>query len=477
MQGGAAGRNAVDPSKAIFFTLVALALLGLSFAVGLQAGAERNGVYRFVTETTSTISQSLRLTASEAPTLMGIRPSWFVQPSRYDGDGVTVNDPVNDPGDLILLAGFFDYTNELRLIRRDGTVVARWPISYSKLFPNAHEFFPDVDPELLPNAAAPQTDWNIDTHGALALPDGSVVFNFERAGLAKLDRCGRVVWTVRRRTHHSVERAEGGGFLVPGRRTILEGPSPFPPFEPPFEEDTILRIADDGRVLWERSVPRLLYDSGFEPVITSTNRGLGPGMRWHQEIVHLNKVDELTSDMARDFPMFEGGDLALSFRGLNMIMVIDGDVTRVKWWRMGPWIRQHDPEFKRGGTIVVFNNNIYSGWVFDTDDLTTPVSTPRVSNIVEVNPVSGETSILFGGRPGVELLTVTRGKVDVTPRGGLLITEQEGGRVIETDADQRVVWEYLNRYDASSVAEINEARLYPSDYFIVRDWRCDYGGD
>jgi hypothetical protein len=477
MHGGAAGRNALDPSKAIFFTLVALALLGLSFAVGLEAGAERNGLYRFVTETTSTISQSLRLTASEAPTLMGIRPSWFVQPSRYDGDGVTVNDPGNDPEDLILLAGFFDYTNELRLIRRDGAVVARWPVSYSKLFPNAHEFFPDVDPELLPNAAAPQTDWNIDTHGALALPDGSVVFNFERAGLAKLDRCGRVVWTVRRRTHHSLERAEGGGFLVPGRRTIVEGPSPFPPFDPPFEEDTILRVSDEGRVTSEVSVPRLMYNSGLEPLLTSTNTKFGAGMRWEREIVHLNKIDELTSDMAADFPTFEAGDLALSIRGMNMVLVVDKSASRVKWWRVGPWLRQHDPEFKRGGTIVVFNNNIYAGWVFEGEDQTTPASTPRVSNIIEMDPATGRAEVIFGGRPDQELLTVVRGKVDVTPAGGLLITEQEGGRVIETDAHGRIVWEYLNRYNRDLMAEINEARLYPAAYFTVADWTCHFTGE
>jgi len=54
----------------------------------------------------------------------------------------------------------------------------------------------------------------------------------------------------------------------------------------------------------------------------------------------------------------------------------------------------------------------------------------------------------------------------------LLVTEFEGGRVIETNAAGEVVWEYVNRYSADEVAEINEARLYPENYFAVEEWAC-----
>ena len=54
----------------------------------------------------------------------------------------------------------------------------------------------------------------------------------------------------------------------------------------------------------------------------------------------------------------------------------------------------------------------------------------------------------------------------------ILITEFEGGRVIEIDADRRKVWEYVNRHDDRRVAEVTEARLYPSGAFTVADWSC-----
>jgi hypothetical protein len=83
--------------------------------------------------------------------------------------------------------------------------------------------------------------------------------------------------------------------------------------------------------------------------------------------------------------------------------------------------------------------------------------------------------VLYGGRPGQELLTVIRGKIQFTPRGGLLITEAQGGHVREVDAADRVVWEYVNRYSDEEVAELDEARLYPAAYFDVGDWSCPGG--
>jgi hypothetical protein len=70
------------------------------------------------------------------------------------------------------------------------------------------------------------------------------------------------------------------------------------------------------------------------------------------------------------------------------------------------------------------------------------------------------------------MLSVIRGKHELTERGGLLITEFEGGRVFETDSDGRTIWQYVNRHDAEQVAEITEARIYQSDYFSVSDWSC-----
>ena len=449
----------IDVSKILFYAVITFGLLGLSFAFGLYSAAKKTVIYEVVLALKNTVEESLNLVSEEATTLTKIHPKNFLQPARYDGAGVTVNDFADNEEELIFLSGFFDETNELRLIKRNGTIVARWPVSFSEIFP---------DTSHLENP--PKTDWNIDTHGALALPDGSVVFNFEYGGLVKLDYCGRIVWTLARATHHSVELAEGGGFWVPGRRFFpKESESPFPPFETPFVEDTIMRISGDGEIIKEISLPELFYDNDLEALITSSRLCLKANTK-PPEIFHLNKIAELSSAIAENFPMFEAGDLAISLHRFNLVMVLDPGTGKIKWWRIGPWLNQHDPEFTPGGTIIVFNNK--DRLRVSSEDFRSG-SLLQLSNIIEINPASDEHRVIYGSVEGQEMFTKIRGKLELTPKNGLLVTETEGGRVFETDATGRIIWEYINRYDSNEVAEITEARIYPASYFRVSDWSCE----
>lgn len=447
----------VDIPKLLFIAMLVGGMLLAVFAIGLYSGASKNALFHFVVDTRNAVKDAVGIVSEEASTMTGVHPSHFLEPARYPGAGVTLN-AGGDASDLVFMSGFFKDTNELRLMRRNGEIVHRWPVVFSEIFPDSsHAQYP------------PRTDWNIETSGALITPDGEVVFNFGYGGLVKLDRCGEVEWTVRQPTHHSVERNDDGTYWVPSRRQLKTGTeSPFPPFETPFWEDTMLRVSDSGEILQELSIPQLFYDNDMLPLFTATGHEFEAGMAWDMEMVHNNKIVELPAAMADDFPLFGAGDLMLSMRNLNLVMVIDGESLAVKWSSVGPWIRQHDPEFRPGGTVVVFNNN-----VFQTMQAIDYLDVPRVSNIVEIDPVSGDWTLLYGGSEARELLSIIGAKVDVTHSGGIVITEFGGGRVIELDSAGQRIWEYINRYDDDEVAEIIEARIYPNDYFRVADWACE----
>ena len=450
-----------DLAKLVFILALALVCAVFVFGVGIYSGYKRNGIYRFIDAAWSDV----KLVYNEAGILRpGGHALHYLQPSRQPGEGVTINERADD-GALILISGFFDGGNELRLLRRDGSIVARWPVSFSALFPDVSYM-----------EEAPKTDFNVDLHGALIRPDGSVVFNFEYGGTAKLGRCGETVWTLRHPTHHSIETAEGGGYWIPGRNFLYaDDPEGFPPFtrqntDKAFEEDLILRVSEDGEIVGRISVPRLFYDNGLETLLTATGQNFDQGGIWDRELLHLNKIEELPSAMAPAFPMFEAGDLLLSIRDYNLLLVVDPDDLRVKWRQTGPWRRQHDPEFDADGTISMFNNNTYRTDL-PSNGRSNP-KLPRVSNILKVDPATGATEVVYGERPGQEFYSTIRGKEDPTPEGGFFITEFEAGRVFEVDAQGRIVWEYINRYDETQVLEVTEARLYPSAYFSVEDWSC-----
>ena len=259
---------------------------------------------------------------------------------------------------------------------------------------------------------------------------------------------------------------------MPGRRHFANASiSHYPPFEAPFTEDTILKVSENGQVISETSVPLLFYKNGLEAILTSGRNKLVKGSGWSDEIVHLNKVDELQSAIADDFPMFRKGYLALSLRKLNLIVVINPVSGDIKWLKVWPWLRQHDPEFKQSGTILVFNNNIFQN-PYRKGSHITDTSIIHGSNIVEIDPVSNKYSIVYGDKGQQNFLSAIRGKHEITADGSLLITGFQAGRVFEINASGNIIWEYINRYSEKEVAEITEARIYSKSYFNVTDWSC-----
>jgi hypothetical protein len=434
-----------DLSRVSFY----VSCLVLAFGYGVGVGAYQLFPYALL----KFGLDSVRSVFEEAPTLSGVRPEEFLQPARHDGRGVTVLEPDRMAPGLTMVSGFFDDGNEVRLIAEDGTPVRRWPVRFSEIFP---------DPtHLAGTGRIPSTDWNTDIHGALAHPDGSIVFNFEYLGMVKLDRCGAVQWTVPRMTHHSISPSSGGGYWVPGRifTETLEG---YPPAGQPYMDDQILEIAPDGTVLTEVSVSELFRRNELFSLLVTGSWETFP--RDGGETAHLNDIEELPDSLADRFPTFSPSDLILSFRHRNLLMVVDSRTWEVQWHRTGPWIRQHDPDFTPRGTISVFNNN--------SDD-TFLGTLLGGSNILELDPVSGIVTTSYAPRSGQEMHTSLRGKHQILPNGNLLVTQFEAGRLFEVDGNGEVVWEYVNRYDEDEVAELTGAIRYPLDYFRVDDWSCE----
>ena len=220
----------MDFAKILFFGASAL----LIFCYGVAVGTFEIFPYRPL----RFVADSVKQVYEERSNLARTRPVHFLNRAAYAGEGLTRGPSERTVPGLTLVSGFFTDSSEIRLLRLDGSIVRRWP---AKFF----DFFPDPQ-HIHPATRIPATNWNTDIHGVLALPDGSVVFNFEFGGTVKLDRCGAVVWTLPEMTHHSIERSADGGFWIPSRR-YAETESPFPPIPAPHYEDTLLKVSADGK--------------------------------------------------------------------------------------------------------------------------------------------------------------------------------------------------------------------------------------
>jgi hypothetical protein len=288
-----------------------------------------------------------------------------------------------------------------------------------------------------------------DPHAFQVLPDGSVVVGFDDGDvMARLDVCSELVWKKTGVFHHVMSRAEDGSLWVwRGDNTVYGAYH----YLHHFDAETGATIREIALVediiagLGERSVV-----FGVRPNDSFERFERDPANRIPPDIFHPNDVDVLSSTAAPLFPMFEAGDLLLSFRNLNLVAVIDGDDADLKWWSHGPWITQHDPDFAPDGTISVFSNNAGRGR----------------SEIVKMAPSTRELSNeLFHGEVAFGIAFM--GVHQYLPNGNVLIVLPGEGRVLEVTRDGHYVMEFNNllRGHPAYNEHVENGIWVPTDYF------------
>ncbi len=72
---------------------------------------------------------------------------------------------------------------------------------------------------------------------------------------------------------------------------------------------------------------------------------------------HSNDIDAYLGD---ESGLFRRGDLVLSLRSLNLLVVVRPSTRKIIWYAYGLASRQHDPDFIGDDTIVVFDNNFHN---------------------------------------------------------------------------------------------------------------------
>ena len=172
------------------------------------------------------------------------------------------------------------------------------------------------------------------------------------------------------------------------------------------------------------------------------------GLRAIPDKFHPNDMEVLQPAMAKAFPMFDAGDLLLSFRNINMVTVLDPDTKELKWSSYGPWIQQHDPDFTADGKISVYNNNGYR----------------KISSIVTVDPLTRDVQTVDIDEK-FRFYSQYMGKHEYLDDGTLQITIPYEGRALEFDKDGQLVLEINNLFNEGHNAFISDYVWLPTSYF------------
>jgi hypothetical protein len=356
----------------------------------------------------------------------------FSPPPGASREALTIHDPEQTGDGFYVFVGWDNERNLYAAWLYDSSGERRhsWPIDYLIL-----------DPDGPSNGAD-------NPHAFQVLEDGSILVGFDKGDvMARLNSCGEPIWIKEGIYHHAMSPADDGSYWVwrgqgtaYGHYNYLENFSAdtgetIQEFE--LVED-IIRPMDSSAVVF-----------GVRPNYPFKNFERDPADIVADDLFHPNDIEALGADLAPVFPMFEIGDLLLSFRTLNLVAVVDPDDRRVKWWSQGPWIGQHDPDFTSDGKISVYNNNTGRGR----------------SEIIKIDPGSGSVSNeLFSG--DVVFRSEYMGKHQYLPNGNILIVVPGEGRVLEVTANGEMVMEFNNL--SSDSAEFNE--IVNNGYWLQADY-------
>jgi hypothetical protein len=143
-----------------------------------------------------------------------------------------------------------------------------------------------------------------------------------------------------------------------------------------------------------------------------------------RDVLHTNSVKVLRRALAPKFPRFRPGQLLLSPRHLDALVVLDPDRGQVVWGARGPWHAQHDPSFLGNGHLLLFDN----------------LGSPGGSRVLEYDPATQAFPWEYPGPDGTPFLSRLRGMGQRLPNGNTLIVNSDGGEAFEVTPDREIVW-------------------------------------
>jgi hypothetical protein len=342
---------------------------------------------------------------------------WY--PARTNKLGVSVNDTARaQNGVTVYTSG---HEPAAYLIGMDGEVLHKWQRPFSEVWDNSAAVKrPQPDSHVYMRKALPDTEGNL-----LAIYEGAGDTPYGY-GMVKLDKDSNVIWSYLRPTHHDFDVAPDGRIFVLTHE-IVDKPLPqLDHLATPRLDDFLVILSPSGEELEKIPLLPVVDESDYRQLyfeISSFARA---------DPLHTNSVHVITEDEAQRFTFGKAGQLLVSFREPSAIGVVDLEERKLIWATKGYWTGQHDPHILENGNILLFDNR---------GNYRKPEGRSRA---IEFNPETMEIVWQYTGSAESPLESDIRSYTQRLHNGNTLITESNGGRIVEVTGEGEVVWEYTN---------------------------------
>ncbi len=296
-------------------------------------------------------------------------------------------------------------------------------------------------------------------HHPFLTQDGGLLIN--DGVLNKIDSCSNLIWQSSHDWfHHSLEVDSENNIWVPthlfpsnmdknivGMNDQSNGG---------FLDDAIVKISNDGKIIFEKSVSQIFMDNQLEPLLFSVGIPNIPS-----DPIHLNDIQPVLEDSA----FMRKGDVFLSFRHQSMIILYRPETDKIIWKGFGVFFHQHDVDILSRNKISIFNNNSKNGMNGAFVD--------GHNEVIVYDFLKNEYSSYMKNSLALhKVKTQTQGLSEILPNGDLFIEETNFGRTLYFNRDGQLKWSYLNRSSDGKVGTVAWSRLLhtPSDLLKVKNF-------
>ena len=277
-------------------------------------------------------------------------------------------------------------------------------------------------------------------YSPLITNDGGLVFHANGSALIKIDACNKLKWINDvDHFHHSNEVDSNENYWVPSRifPYSLDKKKIGSKYGD-FFDDAITKVSKEGKILFQKSVSQILIENKLEHLVFSD-------YVFHGDPIHLNDIQPVEED-AR---YWKKGDLFLSLRSQNMIILYRPSTNKIISSITGPFSNQHDVDIISDKEISIFNNNIY----FYKGER---INNARIHFLGD--PDTGNIEILIynfetkkfnkkfsKGINENNVRTSVAGLSEILDDGSLFIEETQSGRILFFDKKGELILEYINK--------------------------------
>lgn len=371
----------------------------------------------------------------------------FLVKNEFDlKNGFTYNRK-NIPNDYLLIS-VWDHNENQSIVKlisiKSGKTIYKWSININELNHKYNQYYIYDKKNNQNNRSTRISHPYLSNNGDLI---------FIGSGLNKVNKKSKIIWSYPNfKAHHSIEKFNENEFWVCSYNSNLAKSNKYH-----IKDDCISKInIKTGKTIYQKSIFDILIQNGYNIGEILINTDLENNHKFI-DYFHLNDIQPVMFDSK----YWKKGDVFISLRNKNMIILFRPSTNKIIWKKTGPWLKQHDVTIIDSNRIGLFNNDIIDGKFENPNKTFLNQTNNHCIYDFEKNNIITKYSKIF---KSAKIKTIIEGHSLTLKNGNIFIEETTKGRLLFGD-EKGLIWTYVEKIDEEHLSMFSWSRYITEEEF------------